>query len=71
MNNVEIDKVLETALCRAVKNLLDDQYGISEEAHANLMEFVYRFSPESRAMKYLTESSIYKGRCFVEEGFEA
>jgi hypothetical protein len=69
MNNTD-SKILDTALLRAVKLLLDDQHGVSEEAHASLMEFIYRFDPESKALVYLTAASSYKGRCFVEEGFE-
>ena len=59
---------LEPVLIRTIQLLLDDQHGISEDAHSALMELAYKISPESKALDYLAGASVYKGRVFVEEG---
>lgn len=59
---------LENTLVKTVQLILDDPHGITEDAHASLMELVYKINPQSRALNYLTEASNYKGRVFLEEG---
>jgi hypothetical protein len=69
MKNKETS-VVETALLRTVKLLLDDQHGISEAAHGALMELAYRIEPNTKALEYLSAATLFKGRVFLEEDFE-
>lgn len=59
---------LEPVLIRVIQLLLDDQHGISEEAHSALMELAYKVDANGKALEYLANASVYRGRVFVEEG---
>lgn len=61
---------IETQLIKAVKLLLDDPNGISDEAYIALMEYVYLSNPESKAIEYLASTESFKGRKFLNEDFE-
>jgi hypothetical protein len=69
MSNNDITAA-KLALDRATRLLLDDQHGISIEAHQALMELTFRLDPEGKSMKYLVAATSYKNRVFLEEGFE-
>jgi hypothetical protein len=61
---------IEPYLIDAVKKLLDDPHGISDEAYQSLMELIYRINPESRSLEYMGETEGFKGRKFLNEDFE-
>lgn len=58
---------LEPILIKTVRLILDDSHGITEDAHGALMELIYKISPDSKSMNYLTNASNFKGRVFLEE----
>lgn len=61
---------LEPILINAVRLLLDDSNGISDEAYEALMQLIYKINPESKALEYMAETEGFKGRKFLNEDFE-
>lgn len=72
MNKEQQDTMefIEPYLIDAVKKLLDDAHGISDEAYQALMELIYKINPESRSLEYMGETEGFKGRKFLNEDFE-
>lgn len=56
-------------LIKAVSLLLDDSHGISDEAHAALMQYVFATNPASKALEILACTQSFKGRKFLPEEF--
>lgn len=61
---------LEPLLIKAVRLILDDQYGISDPAYEALMELIFNINPNSRSLEYMMNTQNFKGRKFLEEDFE-
>lgn len=61
--------ISDTLLTELVITLLDDQNGIPEESVSMLMEVISRINPDSQAIEYLAEASIFRGRAFLPENF--
>ena len=59
----------ETLLTNLVISLLDDQNGIPERSVPMLMEVISRINPDSQAIQYLAEASIFRDRAFLPENF--
>ena len=62
-------EVPDSLLVDLVVSLLDDQNGVPESSVSLLMQVISAINPDSKALEYLAEASIYRGRCFLPEDF--